>query len=341
MASAINQQQSVDGVGQSVTQQAISEEESKPTSTGNVDDKPSHEAAPRETYHQYYVSSEPAIHYHKSRDYDSRLTAKLYLSNTVTGNGGFSALSSNIHYDLFDNPNAGTDGQGKSNYTDKTGEKGDIGEKGEKGDKTGTGGGDQWFNVTDPSDQTGGSGDGNQLPGLMPPGYPLLFTTTETVHHHQPVRFGLSLRYRVNDRWSLESGLTYSLLTADITTTIGGSVMQTKQRLNYLGLPVVLSCQLWGGRHFGVYASAGGMVEKMITGSRTTGSSSEHVTIAPLQLSVNGAVGVEYRLTNMFSIYAEPGIGYAFDNGSTIPTFYQDKPLNFSICLGLRLGFRQ
>ena len=147
------------------------------------------------------------------------------------------------------------------------------------------------------------------------------------VHYHQPVRVGLSLRYRLNDRWSVESGLTYTHLVSDITTTVNGVSTMTTQRHNYIGLPLNVSCQLWTRRRFSIYATAGGMVEKMLDAP-------------PWQFSVAGAAGVEYRLTKAFGLYVEPGVGYYFPNGSSIPTLYQDHPFNFNLSLGLRFELK-
>jgi hypothetical protein len=41
-----------------------------------------------------------------------------------------------------------------------------------------------------------------------------------------------------------------------------------------------------------------------------------------------------------FSIYAEPKVGYYFDNGSNVATLYKDKPLNIDINVGLRLNIK-
>lgn len=147
------------------------------------------------------------------------------------------------------------------------------------------------------------------------------------IHHHQPLRFGLSLRYRLNDRWSMESGLTYTHLSSDITTTANGVTTMTEQRLNYVGLPLNVSYNLWKSRRLGLYVTAGSMVEKCLDNSSW-------------QLSLSGAAGVEYKLTNIFSLYAEPGIGYYFNNGSSTPTIYQDHPLNFNLSLGLRFNLK-
>ena len=151
--------------------------------------------------------------------------------------------------------------------------------------------------------------------------------TDQQVHHRQPVRFGLSLRYQFDERWSVESGLTYTRLSSDITTTVDGVATTTELRLNYLGLPLNVSYSLWKSRHFGLYVTAGGMIEKSLDTN-------------PWQFSLSGAAGAEYRLTDIFSLYAEPGLGYYFKDGSSTPTIYQDHPLNFNLSLGLRFNLK-
>ena len=164
----------------------------------------------------------------------------------------------------------------------------------------------------------------------------------EDIHHHQPVRVGLSLRYRLNNRWGIESGLTYTHHSSDMTmrlkSEVGETLATTEQRLVYLGIPVNMSYQLWATRHFNFYVSAGGMVEKMVKGTQTSEGQSFSVSIHPLQCSVNGAVGAEWMFLKDFSLYAEPSLGYYFDNGSRISTFYQEKPLNFNVNVGLRFN---
>lgn len=169
----------------------------------------------------------------------------------------------------------------------------------------------------------------------------------ENVHHRQPIRFGLSLRYALNDRWSIDAGLSYTMLSSDFSFSATHYYAEVEQRLNYVGIPISVNYQLWSNRHFNVYASAGGIVEKMVKGKQhfkvTVPSISERdesVSIGPLQLSINGALGAEYQFVDWLSIYAEPGLGYYFDNGSSVPTFYQEKPLNFNLNLGLRLNIK-
>ena len=147
------------------------------------------------------------------------------------------------------------------------------------------------------------------------------------VHHRQPVRVGISLRYWLNDQWNLESGLVYTLLSSDITTRTAGSATVTKQRLNYIGVPLNVGYQLWTGHRFSLYVSAGGTIEKMLDAK-------------PWQFSAGGAFGAEFQLTNRFSLYAEPGVSYYFPDGSDFSTIYKDRPLNFSFSLGLRFNLK-
>ena len=169
----------------------------------------------------------------------------------------------------------------------------------------------------------------------------------ENAHHRQPIRFGLSLRYVLNDKWSIDAGLSYTMLTSDLSFSATHYYAEVEQRLNYVGIPINVNYQLWGHRHFNVYASLGGIVEKMVKGKQhivvTNPSKSERdesVSIGPLQLSINGAIGAEYQFVDWLSLYAEPGFGYYFDNGSSVPTLYQEKSLNFNLNLGLRLNIK-
>ena len=169
----------------------------------------------------------------------------------------------------------------------------------------------------------------------------------EEVHHRQPIRFGLLLRYALNERWSIESGLTYTLQKSDISFLSEDILADYEQQLSYVGIPVNVSYQLWSNRHFNVYAIVGGMVEKMVKGKRhmvTTKpmrkEEDKSVSIRPLQFSVNGGVGAEFKFVDWLSLYAEPGVGYWFDNGSDVPTYYQDKPFSFNLNVGLRFSIK-
>lgn len=254
----------------------------------------------------------------KSTALRNRLTAKVYLSNTMASSSMYRVSS--LNYEMM-NPVSGEPDE--INHSD-------TGEKGENGDN------DKNYK-SDDSDNSSQKEDG-KTPDTEPT-YKTV-QTSENVQHHQPIRFGFSLRYRLDKRWSLESGLTYTRLTADITNTVDGQSTTTEQSLNYIGIPLSASYLLWGNRHFSFYLSAGGLVEKMVKGSRTTQGVTNSVSIHPLQFSVNGAAGAEFKFNDNLSLYAEPALNYYFDNGSSIPTLYQEKPLNFNINVGIRFNIK-
>ena len=149
----------------------------------------------------------------------------------------------------------------------------------------------------------------------------------KVVHHRQPFRLGLSLRYRIDDRWCMESGLTYTRLISDITRIVDGVSYGQEQRLDYVGVQLKVSYQLWSGRHFGLYVAAGGTIDKMLDSSIW-------------QFSVNASAGAEYKLTDIFGLYFEPGVGYYFNDGSSVSTVYKDHPLNYNLNFGLRFSLR-
>ena len=194
--------------------------------------------------------------------------------------------------------------------------------------------------------------DGNPIPDKNLSDY-ASGAAKNDVYHNLPIRYGLSLRYRLNNRWSIESGLVYSHHRSDIHTSLPTDLKpqlyvtsNIEQTLSYIGIPVNVSYQLWGSRYGSFYVTAGGMAEKMVKGrlhvekSEEWEEKTESVSIRPLQFSVNGAIGAEFNLSRWFSIYAEPGIGYYFDNGSSLPTYYRDKPFSFNLNVGLKFNIK-
>lgn len=191
---------------------------------------------------------------------------------------------------------------------------------------------------------TGSSSVGGTYVNSMPSSDPVNVGSTipqstsyrEEIHHRQPIRLGVSLHYRLNDRWGIESGLSYTRLLSDITIKSATQTTHTEQKLSYIGLPVNVTYRLWNNRHFSCYLSAGVMAEMMITGSRTSEGKEENLKNQPLQFSINGAAGAEYQLGNVLGFFVEPGLSYHFKNSGDIPTFYQENPLGFNLNLGIR-----
>lgn len=56
------------------------------------------------------------------------------------------------------------------------------------------------------------------------------------IKHHQPISFGLSVRKGLAKGFSLETGLTYTLLSSD--AKLAGEDQQIEQKLHYVGIPL-------------------------------------------------------------------------------------------------------
>ena len=258
------------------------------------------------------------------------LTAKLYFSNTIGGGGSLLAAANTPQMD----------------YSSNTPLPADDPNKGQESSNVGDGSSDTPGSESSSDDKDKDQNEGKQARtrresvGQSATTDGQASQVSEHTNHRQPLRFGLLLRYQLSKRWALESGLTYTRLSADITRVANGTAVATiDQSLNYIGIPLTASYLIYKSRHLGFYASGGAMVEKMVYGSRTQAGSRQSISIHPLQFSVHAVLGAEWRFIPALSLFVEPGLGYYFDNHSTIPTFYQEHPLNFNLNLGLRFSF--
>jgi hypothetical protein len=165
------------------------------------------------------------------------------------------------------------------------------------------------------------------------------------IKHRQPITFGVSVGYGLTERWSLTSGLNYTRLGSTFRTSHSQNAGTLEQVLHYIGIPLGANFRVWQTGGLSLYLSAGGEMEKSVSGRVTYGGennftlSGNSVSISDRpQWSVNGAVGVGYDFTRTVGIYAEPGLDYHFDNGSAIKNAYKEKPLNLSLSVGLRFS---
>lgn len=168
------------------------------------------------------------------------------------------------------------------------------------------------------------------------------------VRHRLPVHAGASIAYRINDRVSVETGIAYSYLSADIHEGSDSYYFAGEQSLHYVGIPVGVRVRAMSWKNFDIYVGAGFEADKCVSGTlkkayvingQTRDDGHESISIRPLQWSVNAGAGVQYNFSSMVGIYAEPGLSYYFDNGSNIETIYSEKPLNFNLNIGLRVSF--
>lgn len=156
----------------------------------------------------------------------------------------------------------------------------------------------------------------------------------------------MTVDYYVSDRVSLETGFVYTNLTSDIRFGGDTHYLSGKQTLHYVGVPVNVKYRAYSWKKLDVYASGGILGEKCVSGKinkdyiidgQKRETEKADLSVKPLQWSLNVSAGVQFNISKLFGIYAEPGVSCYFDNGSSVRTIYKDKPFNFNLNLGLRL----
>lgn len=156
---------------------------------------------------------------------------------------------------------------------------------------------------------------------------------TPKIEHHLPVTVGLSVRKSLPKGFSVETGLSYTLLSSDVT--MPGSTKVEGQKLHYLGIPVRANWNFYDKKRFTLYVSGGGMVEKCVYGKLA----GDKINVDPLQFSVMGAVGAQFNASRHVGVYVEPGVSYFFDDGSNVQTIRKETPFNFNLQAGIRFTY--
>lgn len=174
------------------------------------------------------------------------------------------------------------------------------------------------------------------------PSVPILHQGKAT--HALPISFGIGISKPVDDRFSIETGLRYTLLRSSIDYWAKDFYAMRNYRTSYLGVPLKLNYSLWHTNRFAVYLTAGGQVDFVLDCHTSTklfkGEDYRHLIpgLSPkTQFSIFGGVGFQYSITPRIGIYAEPSIKHYFNNGSTLPTYWQEHNTTFSLPVGIRI----
>lgn len=157
-----------------------------------------------------------------------------------------------------------------------------------------------------------------------------------------PLSFGMTVRKDFSRYIGVETGLVYTYLSSRMSRSDKVSY-SSRLNLHYLGIPVNLVVNLWDNPKWNIYLSGGVMLEKGLRSKQTQHTYAlsgmetlvEKKGISGVQWSLNGSVGISYRLYREWSLYLEPRISYYFDN---------DQPVSIrtenSVIVGLGAGFR-
>ncbi|MDR1675448.1 MAG: outer membrane beta-barrel protein [Tannerella sp.] len=170
----------------------------------------------------------------------------------------------------------------------------------------------------------------------------------QNLSHKYPLSFGLGVSYALNDRWALQSGLTYTLLRSEWITVSDGYPGEAGQQLHFIGLPLSVNCKIAEWNRLRFYTTGGILAEWNVSGQIRTDylnggekirTEKESVRMKEGLWSVNARAGISYPLVRFVNAYVEGGASYYFDNGSSVETIRSDKPFQLSLQAGIRLGF--
>ena len=167
----------------------------------------------------------------------------------------------------------------------------------------------------------------------------------EVAHHCRPKTFGLSINKQLSPKWTFGTGITYTRLKSEFESEYNKARLVKTQKIDYVGIPLRLTYQVWSKGRFNVYMTGGMAFEMPVHSSLEkkyiiTADSSYTLKrdIKPrYQWSVNLGVGVQYKLFKPFSLYLEPNMFYYFRNSSNLETYRTEYPFIITVPFGLRL----
>ena len=165
--------------------------------------------------------------------------------------------------------------------------------------------------------------------------------TEGSFSHHMPLDIGLSVRFPLQDRLSLTTGIDFSLYTSTLkgislySSYNNGRISKLgTQKASYLGFPIRLDYSLARNRWIDVYLGGGTKLDFCV-GASINGKKLDR---DGLHLSLLGAGGIQLNMTRRLGLYLEPELSWAAVSSNQVLETYRTKhPFMFSLSSGLRL----
>lgn len=158
----------------------------------------------------------------------------------------------------------------------------------------------------------------------------------EDYDHFQPVSFGLSVRFMITDRLSVNTGLNYTLYTSRVVRIWSdGEEESLKQSAHYIGIPVRCDWMMIDRKKFGLYLGVGAQVDKAVYAKVGTERLYDPSVVL---FSINGVLGLQYNITDRIGLYLEPELVGNLNSSSNIETFRNRRDIMLSARAGLRVN---
>ncbi|MDE7397164.1 MAG: sigma-70 family RNA polymerase sigma factor [Muribaculum sp.] len=164
----------------------------------------------------------------------------------------------------------------------------------------------------------------------------------EHVIRHMPIVAGVSVSRRLDNRWSIESGIHYTYMRTDTKT----KYQKSSEHTHYIGVPIKVNYRIVSVGGCSIYGQSGAEIDIPVKHRISVSDSQPDNSIPsvkntritpPVQWSAGGGIGIQYNLSPRVSIYAEPSVIYYFNAGSDIQTTHQRGPIGFNMPVGLRM----
>lgn len=181
------------------------------------------------------------------------------------------------------------------------------------------------------------------------------------MQHKQPLSVGLKISKGLTSNLSLETGLVYTYLSSKITSASIFDIYET-QTFHYLGIPISLNYTFYKLGKADLYLSAGGMIQKDISGKyeSSMGFSKmdlvdrelayklyhnepyfirENIEQSKPQFSTHLKLGIAYPIYKKMYLYGTIGGAYYFDVHNKYPTIFSDRKIQLDLNLGIKFDF--
>ena len=165
------------------------------------------------------------------------------------------------------------------------------------------------------------------------PGNGMLSGEREEVNyrHLPPISFGVSVGINLSKRFTIITGLDYSLYLSHKEITSSKGVRNEMQQIHYLGLPIRCDYTIYSNNSFEWYVGGGFEVEKCVSASSGTTS----FKAKNFLWSAVAITGIQYNITKNISLYCEPYCSYLLSE-TNLFSYRTENPVTISAKLGLR-----
>ena len=162
------------------------------------------------------------------------------------------------------------------------------------------------------------------------------YTYTDSYRHNLPIAVGVSARFYISDRMTLNTGLNYTKYISRRGKYYHktGEHTRVEQCAHYLGVPLRFDWIASAKPHFNFYMGAGVQMDKCVYAV----IENERLYEDQILFSVGGVMGFQVNIMPLVGIYFEPEVSYNVNKG-TIETLRSDLKLMVSARGGLRFNF--